>query len=218
MFISFLLVMLVATLVLFTITRVEVERIERHHYLQRADFFRAHPVQPGDIVFLGDSLTAGGNWDEVFPGMNVKNRGINADTTQGVLERMDCVTVGKPSAVFILIGTNDLPWFEHRHDEMILSTYQQIIAKIKTDSPQTKIFVESLLPRAKGYAKRIMILNSKLKQLAENEGAAYVDLFPHFADETGALRAELNNDHLHLLAEGYAIWADVLLPFIKSAK
>jgi lysophospholipase L1-like esterase len=216
MFILFLLVMLLATLVLFTLTRLEVERIERHHYLQRADFFNAHPAQPGDILFLGDSLTAGGNWDEIFPYMSIKNRGINADTTEGLLRRMDCVTSGKPAAIFILIGTNDLPWYEHRHDEMILGTYSQILDRIKSDSPETKVFVESLLPRAHSYAKRIQEFNIRLKELAKSQGAVFIDLYPKFADAKGDLRADLNNDHLHLLAPGYALWAEVLHLYLEA--
>jgi len=215
MFIAFLLVMLAATLVLFTLTRLEVDRIARHHYLQRCSFFTAHPAQPGDVVFLGDSLTAGANWDELFPDVGIKNRGINADTTTGVLERLDCVSQGQPAAIFILIGTNDLPWYMNRDDEAILVTYGAILTKIRTHSPTTQVFVESLLPRAHSYAKRIPELNHKLQTLAESMGYPYIDLYPHFADAQGDLRAELNNDHLHLLAEGYALWAEALSPALK---
>lgn len=218
MFISFLLLMLVATLVLFIVTRLEVEKIAHHHYLQRADFFAAHPPQPGDIVFLGDSLTAGGNWDEVFPGLPVRNRGINADTTTGLLARMDPVTHGKPAAIFILIGTNDLPWYEHRHDEMILGTYHEILEKIQQDSPETRVFVESILPRAKMYAKRIRALNPRLQELTESLGYTFIDLYPHFADANGALRSDLNNDQIHLLAPGYQIWKEVLTPYLAQVK
>lgn len=216
MMILFLLVMLVVTLILFTLTRLEVERIAHHHYLQRVSFFEGHPIQPGDIVFLGDSLTAGGNWDEIFPQYCIKNRGINADLTTGVLKRLDCITKGQPAAVFILIGTNDLPWYEHRHDEMILGTYHEIVKKIKTDSPGTRVYVESLLPRAHSYAKRIRELNPKLKKMALGLGAEFIDLYPNFADEKGDLRADLNNDHLHLLAPGYALWADALRPYLEK--
>jgi hypothetical protein len=65
MLITFLLVMLAVTLVLFFLTRLAVERIERNHYLQRADLYRYVKIQKGDIVFLGDSITDGGCWDEL---------------------------------------------------------------------------------------------------------------------------------------------------------
>jgi lysophospholipase L1-like esterase len=216
MSIPFLIVMLVATLVLFTLTRLEVQQLERHHYLQRVSFFEAHPIQPGDIVFLGDSLTAGSNWDEVFPGMAIMNRGINADTSVGLLQRMDCITQGHPAAIFILIGTNDLPWYEYRHDELILGTYQEILEKINRDSPSTKVFVESLLPRAHFQAKRIRQLNPKLKKLTESMGDEFIDLYPLFVDARGDLCAELNNDHLHLLAHGYELWAEALHPYLEA--
>jgi len=218
MFISFLLVMLVATLVMFTLTRLEVEKIARRHYLQRADFFAAHPPSSSDIVLLGDSLTAGGNWDELFPDLPIKNRGINADTTMGLLARMGPVTQGKPAAIFILIGTNDLPWYEHRHDEMILGTYREILEKIQKESPATRVYVESILPRAHSYSKRIQELNPRLKDMTESLGYTFIDLFPHFADANGALRADLNNDHLHLLAAGYQCWKEVLTPYIEQNK
>ncbi len=216
MTITFLLTMLVAVLVIFVLFKVEVDTIARHHYLQRVDFFNAHPVNSNDIVMLGDSLTAGGNWDELFPGKPVRNRGINADLTTGVLARLDDITVGKPAAIFILIGTNDLPWFEHRHDEMILGTYCEILEKIKTATPATQVFVQALLPRAQSYASRICKLNDKLKDLAKNQGVEYIDLYSHFVGNKGELRAELNNDHLHLLAGGYKIWQEILTPYIEK--
>jgi lysophospholipase L1-like esterase len=207
--------MLVTIVVFFTIAYIEIKKIEYHHYLQRTGFFESHPAQPGDIVFLGDSLTAGCNWDEIFPDLNIKNRGINTDTTSGVLQRLDAITQGQPTAVFILIGTNDLTWYEFRKDEMILGTYQKIIEKIHHDSPSTIIFVESLLPRAHFQAKRIKEFNPKLKKLAERIGAEYIDLYSFFTDSTGNLRSELNNDHLHLLAKGYEVWTKALNPYLK---
>lgn len=218
MTLPFLFFMLVATLALFVVTRLEVERIARHHYLQRVDFFKVNSIDRHDIVMLGDSLTAGANWDELFPGKPVRNRGINADLTTGALARLDEITQGKPAAIFILIGTNDLPWYEHRHDEMILGTYREIVEKIKADSPKTKVFIQSLLPRARMYAQRILALNERLQELAESEGVTYIDLHSHFANQRGELRAELNNDHLHLLAGGYCIWKEILTPYIDSIK
>lgn len=216
MTITFLIFMLVAVLVIFVLFKVEVDRIARHHYLQRVDFFNAHSVNKNDIVMLGDSLTAGGNWDELFPGVSIRNRGINADMTTGVLARLDDIINGKPAAIFILIGTNDLPWFEHRHYEMILGTYCEILEKIKKETPSTKVYVQSLLPRAQSYASRICKLNTMLKNLAEAQGVEYIDLYSHFAGSNGELRAELNNDHLHLLAGGYKIWQEILTPYIQK--
>jgi lysophospholipase L1-like esterase len=216
MVITFLLVMLAVTLTLFILTRLAVERIEHTHYLQRSDLYRYCHIQKGDIVFLGDSITDGGCWDELFPGMNIKNRGINGDDTVGVLARIDDIVCCEPAALFILIGTNDLNWWNYRHDEEILANYEKILARCKELSPNTKVFVESILPRGKSFANHITMLNLHLEKLAEKFGYTFINLFPHFADESKALKSEFNNDHLHLMSAGYRLWVELLTPYLKG--
>jgi lysophospholipase L1-like esterase len=216
MLIPFLLAMLAATLLFFFLSRAAVDRVERHHYLQRADLYRYTPVKKGDIVFLGDSITDGGCWDELFPGLPVKNRGINGDDTIGLLNRLEPILYYSPKAIFLLIGTNDLNWWAYRHDDDILATYDQILDCCKAISPATKVFVQSILPRAKRYSGHIRFLNDKLKLLANKFGYEYIDLFPHFANGEGALKSEYTNDNLHLMSDGYKKWVEILSPFIDK--
>jgi lysophospholipase L1-like esterase len=37
-------------------------------------------------------------------------------------------------------------------------------------------------------------------------------------DANGMLRAELTNDRLHLMAEGYSIWVSIIKPYIDDVK
>jgi len=76
--------------------------------------------------------------------------------------------------------------------------------------------VQSLLPRQKIYAARILRINAHLETLAARHSYPFINLFPAFADQQGALRAELTNDHLHLMAEGYALWVGILKPYIEQ--
>ncbi len=216
MLITFLLVMLAVTLVLFFLTRLAVERLERNHYLQRADLYRYVKIQKGDIVFLGDSITDGGCWDELFPGLNIKNRGINADDTVGALARLGDILCCEPGAVFILIGTNDLNWWAYRHDKEILANYHEILRRCKEESPNTKVFVQSILPRARRYANHIRTLNLHLEKMAEEFDYTFINLYPHFADENGALKSGFHNDKLHLMATGYELWVSLLTPYLES--
>jgi lysophospholipase L1-like esterase len=218
MLITFLIVMLVVTLIFFVVSRRAIEKLEHNHYQQRADLYRYTRITQGDIVFLGDSITDGGCWDELFPGMNIKNRGINADDTVGVLARLDDILCCSPAAIFILIGTNDLNWWNYRQDKEILANYEKILARCKELSPDTKVFVESILPRAKRFANHITMLNLHLEKLADQYGYTFINLFPHFADESGALKSEFNNDHLHLLASGYQLWVKILTPYLDNIR
>jgi len=210
-----LLTLLAVTIGYLILARMAVKRIEHAHYLQRADLFRNLPIQNGDIVFLGDSITAGGCWDELFPGLGIKNRGINADDTRGVLARLDDILTGHPRALFILIGTNDLnPWNYHPETQ-IIANYEMILKRCQELSPETKVYIESVLPRSSRLARRVQQLNQMLEELAAKHERTFINLYPHFADENGALRSEFNNDHLHLLSAGYAQWVQILTPYLE---
>ncbi len=215
---SFFLIMFLSTLILLVLAHLTVERIERNHYNQKSDFYCNHPVHKGDIVFIGDSITDGANWDEIFPGYPVKSRGINADTTSGVLKRIGYTLSGSPAAIFILIGTNDLPLFEYKYDKEILATYREILKRCKNESPQTKVFVQSILPRARSFDKRIIRLNQQIAAMADEYGYTYIDLFSHFVSPKGGMRDDLTNDHLHLLAAGYVLWKKILEPYVSQFK
>lgn len=214
----FFVVMLLTTLILFLTALLTAERIARKHYEQKSDFYAQHPVKPGDIVFLGDSITDGACWDELFPDLPVKHRGINGDTTSGVLRRMGAILSGQPAAIFILIGTNDLPWFMVHNPAYILKTYEGILKRCAEESPLTQVFVQSILPRHWRYARSIKRLNYRLCELAGRYGYTYINLFPQFANSKGGLRADLTNDRLHLLAKGYALWVEILDPHIATLK
>ena len=216
MHIPFLTSMLIATMILLVIAQRATDRLIRHHHRQKVDFFVHNPIQPGDIVFLGDSITDGARWRELFPDLPVKNRGINADTTSGVLDRLDDILTGHPAAVCLLIGTNDLPWFQYHSNADILNTYEKILKRFQSETPETMVFVQSILPRERRYAKRILSLNGHLEALANRYDYTYLNLFPHFAGPKGEIRPDFTNDNLHLMAAGYARWVEILKPYLYN--
>ncbi len=99
---------------------------------RREAFAKRAPEQQAAVVFLGDSITQG--WGTrlgtSFPDMTVANRGISGDTTRGMLIRLnEDVLSLKPSAVVLLMGTNDLE--EKATPETIASNLKLIIAALK---------------------------------------------------------------------------------------
>jgi len=187
------------------------------HYENRLAYFRAMPNQKKEIVFLGNSLTEGAKWQELINKKHVVNRGISGDVTYGIYARLDEVIESKPAKLFLLSGTNDMK--RGIPNEVITKNIQRIVARVKKESPKTKIYVQSLLPvneamLPKSYAainaEKVNQLNVLLEQMAKEIGVNYINLHPALADETGSLRKELTIDGLHLRQATYILWGDYL--------
>lgn len=185
-------------------------------FKMQVERFKSYPNSKKDIIFLGNSITAGTDWAELLQEPNAKNRGISGDITFGVLERLNEVTEGKPAKVFILIGINDLG--RKIPDNVIFHNYEQIVQRIKTESPSTKIYFQSVLPTNDSFPAKnqfhkqgnIQFLNNGLKQLAAKEKFTFIDLHSRFLDNAGQLDARFTYDGLHLNPAGYLHWAKIL--------
>ena len=182
------------------------------YYERRKSFFHRFPVAPGDVVFLGDSITDECRWCELFPEARVRNRGILDDTTSLVLNRLDQVTAGKPAKVFLLIGTNDLG--ARTPEEEIVRNYRCILAAFKEKSPGTQVFVQSVLPRSAKYKERVEALNAELFVLAKHFGYVYIDLYPEFLGCDGSIDNQYSFDELHLNGAGYKKWRKLITPYV----
>ena len=187
------------------------------YYDQRELLFEAMPTSESDIIFLGNSITDGGEWSELFGNPNCKNRGISGDITPGVLNRLETITKGKPAMVFLMIGTNDMNW--GIDNDSIARSVRQVVQRIKEESPRTKIIVQSILPTNDcyglftGHTKRyadVAVVNAMLKDMAEEEDVEYLDLYSRFANEEGKMNPAYSNDGLHLNGDGYLLWKEMV--------
>ncbi|WP_217352119.1 GDSL-type esterase/lipase family protein [Capnocytophaga sp. oral taxon 878] len=127
-----------------SLTQVSQAQTQKYStfYMQRASLFSKLPITPKDIVFIGNSITNGAEWAELFPQKHVKNRGISGDTSEGVYDRLDPVVKGKPAKIFILIGINDIS--RGIKVENIVMNMRRIVEKIQTESPKTKIYIQTI--------------------------------------------------------------------------
>lgn len=187
------------------------------YYDQRELLFESLPTSENDIIFLGNSITDGGEWVELFQNINCKNRGISGDVCDGVLNRLETITKGQPAMVFLMIGINDLG--RGGHPDTIALKTRHIVERIKTESPHTQVFVQSVLPTNDFYGlfsghtsrwQEVAEINELLKVMANEEEVTYIDLYSHFATEEGKMNLQYSNDGLHINGEGYKLWHDVI--------
>jgi lysophospholipase L1-like esterase len=189
-----------------------------YYYDQKLNMFEQMPTPKTCIVWLGDSITDGGEWSELFPQYKTMNRGISSDNTFGILYRLHEVIRRKPKKIFILIGINDIS--KNIPDEVILRNYRRIIDSLQLQTPATKIYVQSILPTNNKYTQfknhqnkteHILYINEALKKLCKERNINYINLYDAFLDADGKLNSLYTNDGLHLTGEGYRRWKEVLL-------
>lgn len=206
-----------------SLTQVSQAQTQKYStfYMQRASLFSKLPITPKDIVFIGNSITNGAEWAELFPQKHVKNRGISGDTSEGVYDRLDPIVKGKPAKIFILIGINDIS--RGIEVETIVQNMKRIVEKIQNESPKTKIYIQSILPvnpdfgMFKGHQKPQLIKesNQQYQNIAKEYKVNYINLYPHFLEEgTDRMNEKYTNDGLHLLGEGYLLWSEIIKPYL----
>lgn len=168
------------------------------------------------IAFVGDSLTALGQWDEWFPGESVRNLGVGGDTTDELIARLPEVIELSPATVVLLVGTNDLAW--RRSVEYVVRNVETILVQLRRGLPDAYLLVQSVLPREREYSDAIKDINRHLWQFAPTVRAQYLDLWPVFALEDGSMNPEYSDDFLHLSAAGYDAWLTELRPALETVR
>lgn len=189
-----------------------------YYYDQKLSMFQTMPDQKKEVVWMGDSITDGGEWSELFPNLRTLNRGISSDNTFGMLYRIREVTQRKLAKLFLLIGINDIA--RNIPTEVILRNYLQLIDSIQLQSPKTNIFIQTLSPTNNAYTQfknhqnktaAIDSVNNGLKALCQQRRLRLVDLHTALCDADGKLDSRYTNDGLHLTGAGYQRWKQYLL-------
>ncbi|MCC5465342.1 GDSL-type esterase/lipase family protein [Pelosinus baikalensis] len=178
------------------------------------------------IVAIGDSITYGfpytseGSWFNLASKqLNIEhmNKGINGDTTDGMLERFyKDVLRQKLSHVIIMGGTNDA-YAGIAVDEVINNL--QTMAELAVDNTITPIFglpipcndvdAESLIGQ---YRERIC-------QYAAENDIAIIDFYGAMVDESsGKIKEGLHSDGIHPNEAGYKVMAGVAVEFFTEMK
>lgn len=196
------------------------------YYYQRATLFEVLPVGSHDIVFVGNSITDGSEWSELFGRPRILNRGISGDISEGVLDRMDAILCGHPAKIFLMIGTNDLA--RDISVDTVVENIGRIIDRTLAESPSTMFYVQSILPVSPHFGRfgghtakgaEIREANERLRALAAEKGVVYIDLHSLFTDpETGDMNLRYTNDGLHLMGEGYLLWRDTVAGYVRESR
>lgn len=171
-----------------------------------------------DIVFIGDSLTRGENFQEYFPDEKIVNLGISGDTLSGIAKRAFVISELNPEMIFVEGGVNSL---SSTSVDNLAVQYETMLQDIMADNPDNEIFIQSILPisnknQTRGLTnENIIKLNARLQEIAKKHGVTYVDIYSAYV-LNGEMNPEYTKDGVHLKDAYKHLWLDILSEYIKK--
>jgi lysophospholipase L1-like esterase len=182
--------------------------------------------KPVDVIFIGDSITqnfinaptdrwpmAGkAVWDQHYAGRNVLNFGVGADRTENVLWRLDHMDIKefRPKVAVLMIGTNNT----RDPPEAIAAGVKAVIRRTQEIFPGVKIILVSILPNARATQK-MAGANKLIQTFGDDQSVYYFDLASKMTPQGDSWKG-IGRDHLHLMPEGYELWASEMEPLLAK--
>ena len=187
------------------------------YYDAKMQFFENVPKDTNEVIFIGDSITEGCDWAELFGNHKLKNRGISNDDIVGVTNRIHRIVEPNPTKIFLMIGINDLA--RGKSINQILKDYERLISLIKNKMPDTELYIQSILPTKYQETRKnedIVEINKGLNQLSIKYNLIFINLFDSFRDEKNDLNLTYSFDGLHLNGNGYFLWKKLIINYLTS--
>lgn len=178
----------------------------------------ASPPPERPVVFTGSSSVR--MWDTLaadFPGVAVLNRGFGGSQVRDAVWYADEVALRyRPRQIVLYAGDNDIA--EGRSAAQVLADTRVFVARIRAAQPGTPIALLGIKPSP----SRAQLLdvqreaNDALRDWAATQrNVAYIDVFNPMLDADGVPREDLFiADRLHMNAAGYALWRDIIGPYL----
>jgi lysophospholipase L1-like esterase len=182
-------------------------------YTARISFFTASPGH-ADIVMLGDSITALGEWKEMFPDRSIVNRGIGGDTSYGILDRLGEIIDREPNIVFLMIGINDL--YLGAQPQNIVQNIDAITNRLRDAGIRVAVQSTLFVSNEATLNAKVRTLNSMVLEWSNRAEISYVDINAELAPN-GELPASYTWDGVHLNGTAYLRWRDAIKPYVIEA-
>jgi lysophospholipase L1-like esterase len=180
---------------------------------------RATPPAKGGVLFIGaSSIARWSNLAESFPDLKVVNRGFGgSEIADSVKYASRVVVPHAPRIVVLYAGENDLN--RGVAPDVIASDFDKFSQLIHTSLPAARIVVIGLKPSLLRWKLRdgMRQTNTLIRaRCAADRNCTYVDPWPSMIGPDGTPKPEFFvEDGLHMTAEGYKAWTQMLRPHLK---
>ena len=117
-----------------------------------------------------------------------------------------------------MIGTNNLS--RSYSPEAVAKAIGMIKDSLRKRYPEAKILLYGIFPREGDTAHPLRLLiartNAIISTYADNKNVFYEDIGYHMLNPGGYLERSMMRDLLHPGEEGYQIWADSIMKYVKK--
>lgn len=186
-----------------------------------ADQDKRQPPPAAPILFVGSSSIRMWKVADSFPGLPVLNRGFGGSQISHVLQYFDrVVTPYKPRVIVFYSGDNDIA--AGKTADRVADDFAEFVRRVHEKLPGTPVVVISTKPSVKRWKliETIRESNARIAAMTKDDPLLhFVDVHPSMLDKEGQPRPELFlKDGLHMNAEGYKIWTDLVRPLVEESK
>ncbi len=179
-------------------------------------------VPGGEKVYLFTGSSSIKFWKTLstdFPNDPVLNRGFGGSQMSDLLYYRDSLIFKySPDKVFIYEGDNDIALGKTTLE--IMSDTKLLARHIRERLPDTDIYFIAAKPSVARWAfqKEYVAFNQALSLwCGTDEKITFIDIWQPMCNEDGTVKSHIfSGDNLHMNAQGYAIWAEVMRPYISD--
>lgn len=181
---------------------------------------RVSPPEPGGIVFVGSSsIRFWSTLAEDMAPLPVIRRGFGGSQLSHVAHFAHrIVTPYRPSAVVVYAGDNDLAERTGKTAEVVLADFQELVRKIREESPQARIYFLTIKPSKLRWARwpEMARANALIEAWCAGDPLLEtIDVATPLLGPDGAPRDDVFRlDGLHLNQVGYRAWTETVKPIL----
>jgi lysophospholipase L1-like esterase len=180
---------------------------------------REHPPVPGAVLFVGSSSIRLWDLETWFADRRVTNRGFGGSQISDAVEHFDLlVPPHRPSAIVFYAGDNDIAAGEDV--AAVVADFRRFFTRVQETLPGTPVLFIGIKPSLARWqlVERMRLANREIATWSEREPLlTFVDVDAAMLGQDGKPRPELFvADGLHLTAEGYRLWTEILTPLLPN--
>ena len=172
-------------------------------------YWRGGELEGADVVSQHEAMSL---VDRAFFGTAEASYSAPLADVEFYAERL--VNPFDPRAVVVFAGTNDLQPGASKSPEVLLETYRRFVERVRADLPKVSIYFIGVTPSPRRWEiwDQAQETNRLVREWSARDPTLfYIETGPALLGEGGEPDADnYMFDGLHLSAQGYAIWTDII--------